>query len=124
MTVEVVSKGAGTRRPFFRRRKSCPFSGPNAIKIDWTPPGLAAMTVYAITFPTTVTDAFGEAPARKQDHFLECFPVVFGVRVGKAECDIGVSLAENMRHAPIVADDSRIVRGGGRHRLLRVKKPR
>ncbi len=25
----------GTRRPFFRRRKSCPFSGPNAPKIDF-----------------------------------------------------------------------------------------
>jgi small subunit ribosomal protein S18 len=24
-----------TRRPFFRRRKSCPFSGPNAPKIDF-----------------------------------------------------------------------------------------
>ena len=24
-----------TRRPFFRRRKSCPFSGPNAPKIDY-----------------------------------------------------------------------------------------
>jgi small subunit ribosomal protein S18 len=35
MTVEVVSKSAGVRRPFFRRRKSCPFSGPNAIKIDY-----------------------------------------------------------------------------------------
>ncbi len=23
------------RRPFFRRRKSCPFSGPGAPKIDW-----------------------------------------------------------------------------------------
>jgi small subunit ribosomal protein S18 len=23
------------RRPFFRRRKSCPFTGPNAPKIDW-----------------------------------------------------------------------------------------
>jgi len=23
------------RRPFFRRRKSCPFSGPNAQKIDY-----------------------------------------------------------------------------------------
>ena len=27
--------GASTRRPFFRRRKSCPFSGPNAPKIDY-----------------------------------------------------------------------------------------
>lgn len=24
-----------TRRPFFRRRKTCPFSGPNAPKIDY-----------------------------------------------------------------------------------------
>ena len=35
MTVQVVSQSAGTRRPFFRRRKSCPFSGPKAIKIDY-----------------------------------------------------------------------------------------
>jgi small subunit ribosomal protein S18 len=35
MTVRVVSKGATVRRPFFRRRKSCPFSGPNAPKIDF-----------------------------------------------------------------------------------------
>ena len=27
--------GAAGRRPFFRRRKTCPFSGPNAPKIDW-----------------------------------------------------------------------------------------
>jgi len=25
----------GPRRPFFRRRKSCPFSGPDAPKIDY-----------------------------------------------------------------------------------------
>ncbi len=35
MTIRIVSKGAGARRPFFRRRKSCPFSGPNAQKIDF-----------------------------------------------------------------------------------------
>ena len=34
MTVQVVSGGGG-RRPFFRRRKSCPFSGPKAPKIDY-----------------------------------------------------------------------------------------
>jgi small subunit ribosomal protein S18 len=28
-------RSAGARRPFFRRRKSCPFSGPNAPKIDY-----------------------------------------------------------------------------------------
>jgi len=27
--------GAGQRRPFFRRRKTCPFSGPNAPVIDY-----------------------------------------------------------------------------------------
>ncbi|MFT5539754.1 MAG: small subunit ribosomal protein S18 [Alphaproteobacteria bacterium] len=26
---------AGTRRPFFRRRKTCPFTGPSAPKIDY-----------------------------------------------------------------------------------------
>ncbi len=35
MTIRVVSKGAGRRRPFFRRRKTCPFSGPNAQNIDF-----------------------------------------------------------------------------------------
>ncbi|HMD63590.1 MAG TPA: 30S ribosomal protein S18 [Stellaceae bacterium] len=29
------ARGAATRRPFFRRRKSCPFSGPTAPKIDY-----------------------------------------------------------------------------------------
>ena len=28
-------RGGGGRRPFFRRRKSCPFSGSNAPKIDY-----------------------------------------------------------------------------------------
>lgn len=28
-------RGGRSRRPFFRRRKSCPFSGPNAPKIDY-----------------------------------------------------------------------------------------
>ena len=27
--------GGAARRPFFRRRKTCPFSGPNAPKIDY-----------------------------------------------------------------------------------------
>lgn len=28
-------EGAGARRPFFRRKKTCPFSGANAPKIDY-----------------------------------------------------------------------------------------
>jgi small subunit ribosomal protein S18 len=30
-----AARGAPARRPFFRRRKSCPFSGPNAPRIDY-----------------------------------------------------------------------------------------
>jgi len=29
------ARGAAARRPFCRRRESCPFSGPNAPKIDY-----------------------------------------------------------------------------------------
>jgi len=35
MTVRIVNGAGGSRRPFFRRRKSCPFSGPKAQKIDY-----------------------------------------------------------------------------------------
>jgi small subunit ribosomal protein S18 len=36
MTTRIVSGGrTGGRRPFFRRRKTCPFSGANAPKIDY-----------------------------------------------------------------------------------------
>ena len=35
MSEERQTKDAGARRPFFRRRKSCPFSGKNAPKIDY-----------------------------------------------------------------------------------------
>jgi small subunit ribosomal protein S18 len=35
MPVVVSSGRSGGRRPFFRRRKSCPFSGPHAPKIDY-----------------------------------------------------------------------------------------
>lgn len=35
MTVQIVNQGVGSRRPFNRRRKSCPFAGPNAPKIDY-----------------------------------------------------------------------------------------
>lgn len=34
-TRQPKDKDAPVRRPFFRRRKSCPFSGPDAPKIDY-----------------------------------------------------------------------------------------
>jgi small subunit ribosomal protein S18 len=35
MSTEHPSQGGGARRPFFRRRKTCPFSGSHAKKIDY-----------------------------------------------------------------------------------------
>jgi len=35
MTTSTSTATSTTRRPFFRRRKSCPFSGANAPKIDY-----------------------------------------------------------------------------------------
>ena len=32
--MNAAARPAGGRRPFFRRRKSCPFAGPNAPRID------------------------------------------------------------------------------------------
>ncbi|MBP6951928.1 MAG: 30S ribosomal protein S18 [Alphaproteobacteria bacterium] len=30
-----MNSGPTTRKPFFRRRKTCPFTGPDAIQIDY-----------------------------------------------------------------------------------------
>ena len=38
---------AGARRPFFRRRKTCPFTGPNAPKIDYRIQAADALRVRA-----------------------------------------------------------------------------
>jgi small subunit ribosomal protein S18 len=35
MSTDTAAAGGATRRPFFRRRKSCPFTGPGAPKIDY-----------------------------------------------------------------------------------------
>lgn len=37
---ETTSPDAGAKKGFFRRRKSCPFSGPNGLPIDWKDPKL------------------------------------------------------------------------------------
>ena len=34
-TAPTPAAAGGQRRPFFRRKKSCPFTGPNAPKIDY-----------------------------------------------------------------------------------------
>ena len=38
--MEQENKEQGARRPAPRRRKSCPFSGPEALTIDWKDPRL------------------------------------------------------------------------------------
>ncbi len=35
MSTDRPAQGGGARRPFFRRRKTCPFSGTHAQKIDY-----------------------------------------------------------------------------------------
>lgn len=35
MSTQEASAATGGKRPFFKRRKTCPFSGPNAPAIDW-----------------------------------------------------------------------------------------
>ncbi|MGO9543885.1 MAG: 30S ribosomal protein S18 [Rhodomicrobium sp.] len=35
MSMQSTSSGAGARRPFYRRRKTCPFTGDNAPVIDY-----------------------------------------------------------------------------------------
>lgn len=35
MSADRPAQGGGARRPFFRRRKTCPFSGSHAQKIDY-----------------------------------------------------------------------------------------
>ncbi|MCC6597519.1 MAG: 30S ribosomal protein S18 [Alphaproteobacteria bacterium] len=35
MSTQDTTASAGAKRPFFRRKKTCPFTGPNAPAIDW-----------------------------------------------------------------------------------------
>ncbi|HEY0901299.1 MAG TPA: 30S ribosomal protein S18 [Micavibrio sp.] len=37
-TTTAAAPAAGGKRSFFKRRKTCPFSGPNAPAIDWKDP--------------------------------------------------------------------------------------
>jgi len=46
-TAESASSGA-PRRPFYRRRKSCPFTGPNAPKIDYKDTRLLSRYIQSV----------------------------------------------------------------------------
>ncbi|MCC0056514.1 MAG: 30S ribosomal protein S18 [Rhodobiaceae bacterium] len=69
------------RRPFFRRRKSCPFSGPNAQKIDYKDPKLLQryMSERGKIVPSRITAVSAKkqrelARAIKRARFLGLLP--------------------------------------------------
>ena len=75
--------GAGGRRPFFRRRKTCPFSGPNAPAIDYKDTKLLSRYISerGKIVPSRIT-AVGQknqrelARAIKRARFLALLPYV------------------------------------------------
>ena len=75
--------GAGGRRPFFRRRKSCPFSGANAPKIDYKDTKLLSRYVSerGKIVPSRITAVSAKkqrelAQAIKRARFLALLPYV------------------------------------------------
>ena len=48
---------------------------------------------------------FGQAALRVDEVGLDAVEVVFGLRIHQPEHDVGVGLAVDVRHAPVVADD-------------------
>src|SRR3954447_19790640 len=75
---------AGARRPFFRRRKSCPFTGANAPKIDYKDSKLLMRYVSerGKIVPSRITAVSAKkqrelARAIKRARFLGLLPYVF-----------------------------------------------
>ena len=73
----------GGRRPFFRRRKTCPFSGTNALKIDYKDVRLLQRFVSerGKIVPSRITAVSGKkqrelARAIKRARFLALLPYV------------------------------------------------
>ena len=73
----------GARRPFYRRRKSCPFSGPNAPKIDYKDVRLLSrfLSERGKIVPSRITAGSGKkqrelANAIKRARFLALLPYV------------------------------------------------
>ncbi|WP_144185595.1 30S ribosomal protein S18 [Elioraea rosea] len=73
----------GARRPFYRRRKSCPFSGPNAPKIDYKDVRLLSRYISerGKIVPSRITAVSGKkqralAVAIKRARFLALLPYV------------------------------------------------
>ena len=74
---------AGARRPFYRRRKSCPFSGPNAPVIDYKDVRLLSrfLSERGKIVPSRITAVSAKkqrelARAIKRSRFLGLLPYV------------------------------------------------
>ena len=73
----------GSRRPFYRRRKSCPFAGPNAPKIDYKDVRLLSrfLSERGKIVPSRITAVSAKkqrelAKAIKRARFLALLPYV------------------------------------------------
>src|SRR3712207_9407897 len=82
----------GARRPFYRRRKSCPFSGPNAPKIDYKDVRLLSrfLSERGKIVPSRITAVSAKrqrelALAIKRARFLALLPYVIN-EIGRASC--------------------------------------
>ena len=76
-------RGGGARRPFYRRRKSCPFSGPNAPTIDYKDVRLLSrfLSERGKIVPSRITAVSAKkqrelAQAIKRARFLALLPYV------------------------------------------------
>ena len=76
-------RDGGARRPFYRRRKSCPFSGPNAPKIDYKDVRLLSrfLSERGKIVPSRITAVSAKkqrelAQAIKRARFLALLPYV------------------------------------------------
>jgi small subunit ribosomal protein S18 len=78
-----LGAAGGARRPFYRRRKSCPFSGPNAPKIDYKDVRLLSrfLSERGKIVPSRITAVSAKkqrelATAIKRARFLALLPYV------------------------------------------------
>ncbi len=79
-----MSEAPTTRKPFFRRRKTCPFSGPDAIPIDYKDVKLLQKftTERGKIIPSRITAVSQKkqrelAIAIKRARFIALMPYVF-----------------------------------------------
>ena len=83
MSAPAAPAAGGQRRPFFRRKKSCPFTGPSAPKIDYKDTRLLSRYISerGKIVPSRITAVSAKkqrelAQAIKRSRFLGLLPYV------------------------------------------------